>query len=305
MLFTDALTRYHTILGNGPISTRLMYDYNIAANTAIEHEPGRQALRAIYEEDIGVAQAYQLPIIIGAATYRASKNHLPEHFRNPADVKRINVTAIAFMNAIRDTYKNPSAPIFVSAALGSMFDAYSAAKIPSISEAREYHLEQLTLFKESDVDVVRALTLPTLNEAIGIALSAQDCNINYTIGFILNKEGTLLDGTPLHTAISKVDAAVETKPLGFMITCTHASIIAKLGTTHAEYNRLIGIMPNGSALSPQELATQNKSIADSPEKFASDLVALKTRFKLKLLSGCCGTSKEHLEAIAQKSQNAG
>lgn len=303
MPFTDALTQYHTILSNGPISTRLLYDYKIAANTAIEHEAGRQALMAIYRGDIDVAQAHQLPMTIGAATYRTSKNHLPEQFKNPTDLKRINLSAIAFMHAIRDTYTNPSAPIFISAALGSMFDAYSAVHIPSIAEAQQYHAEQLRIFKEAKVDLIKVLSLPTINEAIGISLAAQDCDIHYTMGFILHEAGTLLDGTPLHTAIRLVDSEAKTKPLGFMITCTHASVIAALTEPHTEYKRLIGIMPNGSHLPPQELAAQSKSIADSPEQFSKDIMALKKRFNLTLISGCCGTSREHLAAMAGKSRD--
>jgi len=301
MKFEKALQLFDTILENGPLGTRLKYDYGLEASCDLtDQEKGRKALFELYEGDLAVAQTYHLPMILNAATFRTSRNHLQNpDFRNPQEVVRINIDRVELIKTIRERYVNAHAPIFIGAPLGSMYDAYSIKTIPSVEEAKTYHQEQINIFKALDVDFVNVVTLPSLTEAIGIALAAELADIPYVIGFILNEHAMLFDGTELDKAIETIDAAVIHKPLGYLVTCTHTSIIDKLTQSPSLYSRLIGIQPNGSHLSPQVLACMNKPIADSPEIFAKALMRLKTVFGLKIVSGCCGTTRKHLECIAQ------
>ena len=43
----------------------------------------------------------------------------------------------------------------------------------------------------------------------------------------------------------------------------------------------------------------DEPVADVPEQFASELMNLKTILHLKVIGGCCGTTRAHLECIAQ------
>lgn len=121
----------------------------------------------------------------------------------------------------------------------------------------------------------------------------------YTIGFILNKNGTLLDGTLLEEAIHVIDAVASQKLLGYFATCTHASIIKKLIQSRGKYKRLIGIQPNGSVLTLKTLIAMDKPIVDSPETFAKDIAFLKAWLDLTIIGGCCGTTQAHLQSIAE------
>jgi len=301
MNFEEALLKFDTIVTNAPLGTRLKYDYGFDISfRAIESEAGQQALIALCEGDILVAQEYQLPIIIHSPTFRASRNHLlTAGFTEFRDIQRINRNAINIINALRDDYSKPNSPVFSAASLGSMHDAYGTADIPTIKEAQAYHAEQINIFKESNVDFVNAVTLPSLAEAIGISLAADVANVNYTIGFIINENATLLDGTNLHEAMDTIDSKTTRKPQGYFITCTHASVIEKLAQTPGEYERFIGVQPNGSCLAPDQLVSMDKAMADSPEKFTNDLMHLKRLFNLKILGGCCGTTREHLKSLCQ------
>lgn len=297
MKFEDALRTFPTILKNGPLTTRLVYDYqyNDGAFKAISDPLGRQALTEIYRGDIDIARTYHLPIIINAPTFRASKNHLSP----TSDVKSINLTCLEFIHNIKSMYDDGE-PIFIGAPIGSMNDAYSVDPALTIDAAKTYHQEQIDVLKEAQIDFVNALTLSSFNEALGISLAAQQCNLDYTIGFILNENGTLLDGMQLHKAIQGLDEATIKKPLGYTITCTHASTIAKLNESYPQYQRLIGAQANGSSLPARELAKMTTAVSDNPVKFADDMQQLKQKFGLIIVAGCCGTTKEHLRAIAEK-----
>jgi len=250
MEFKEAIQTCDTILENGPLGTRLKYDYGYEASFDLtEQKEGRQTLAELYEGDIAVAHEYHLPIILNAATFRANRNHLQAaDFKADRDLKRINTSCINFIKAIQAKHSDSSFPIFIGAPLGSMYDAYSTDVIPSVEAAQSYHEKQINIFKELGVDFVNAVTLPSLAEAIGVSLAAEHAGINYTIGFILNKDGTLLDGTSLEKAIQAIDGRTTQKPLGYLVTCTHASIIKKLIQSPDKYHRLIGIQPNGSSL---------------------------------------------------------
>lgn len=301
MKLEDAIQSYEAILANGPLGTRLKFDYGLEVSYRLtDSEQGRMALNNLYLGDIEVAQEYQLPIILNAATFRTSKNHLRQAgLTEHNDFIEINKNNINFIKNLKSNATGLSIPIFISAPIGSMYDAYSTTNIPSINEAYAYHQEQIILFDEMGVDLINAVTLPSLNEALGIALAAQKTNIPYTIGFILNKNNTLLDGTCLENAIQVIDNQVTRKPLGYLITCTHTSVIENLTNSPTKFSRLIGIQPNGSDLEPKQLATMEKPISDSPEMFATKVAALKNSLNLKIVAGCCGTNKEHLKHIAQ------
>lgn len=290
MTFKNAITLFDTILQNGPLGTRLKYHYNINAPAeAVNNKAGKKALIEIYESDISIAQKNYLPIILNAATYRASRNHLT------SNIQDTNIALLKIVNEIRNKYNRPKTPVYVSGALGSMHDAYATKIIPTINEALDYHSEQIELFKDTNIDFINIVTIPSLPEAIGIALAAEKSGIDYTIGFVLNNNGTLLDETNINDAIDIIESKTTKKPLGYLITCTHASIISKL----APHKRLLGIQPNGSALPHNLLNRVETPIADSPEKFAAGVVELKNYLGLKIIGGCCGTTSAHLKHLSK------
>jgi S-methylmethionine-dependent homocysteine/selenocysteine methylase len=290
----------------GPLGTRLKYDYNfdieknISIIDLIGMKEGRDALSDIYCGDIKAAKKYYFPIIINAATFRASKNHLT-HFGldKLSDIKRVNIACIDFVKSIQDDFSCLKSPIYISAPLGSMNDAYYVDSQLTVEKAKNYHQDQMNVFKESKIDYVHAVTISSISEAMGIACAAQECGIEYTIGFILNEHGHLLDGTPLSKAINIIDESIKHKSIGYFITCTHASVILKLKDLYPEYNRIIGIQVNGSNLPSVALTNMSKNISDTPEKIAKDILSIKKQLNIKIIGGCCGTSVEHLMEMAR------
>lgn len=301
MNFSEAVQIFDTIVENGPLGTRLKFDYDLDPTFDVfEKKEGKKALQEIYQGDLAIAQEKRVPIILNALTFRASKNHLQAASQGKAvDIEKNNINSVSIVQNLKNSVTSIRAPIFIGAPLGSMHDAYSIEKVPTPKEAREYHQQQINIFKKLDVDFVNVVTLPSLSEAIGIAQAAELANIDYTIGFILDQNTKLLDGTSLEDAIKTIDMQIQKKPIGYLITCTHTSIISKLVQSSKKYPRLIGAQPNGSALSPQELARAKKSLSDSPKEFADNLLSLKKSLNLTIVGGCCGTTNDHLTEIVK------
>lgn len=72
-------------------------------------------------------------------------------------------------------------------------------------EAEAYHSGQITSFAESGADMVTAVTLTSINEAVGIVRAAERQKIPCAISFTVETNGRLVKGETLQQAIETVD----------------------------------------------------------------------------------------------------
>ncbi|MCC5792125.1 MAG: homocysteine S-methyltransferase family protein [Legionellaceae bacterium] len=304
MKLSLALKNYELIVANGPLGTRLKYDFGYHASYDLTQDSkGKGILVELFKADIAVASQKDVPIIINAATFRASRNHLASNGINDFEkIKEVNFNNLQLTIDLRNELRDEST-IILGAPLGSMFDAYSIDTKPTVVEAYNYHQEQISFFKQKKIDFISVVTVPSLSEALGIAIACDESGLEYTIGFILASDGKLLDGTSIDTAIIEIDQKTKNKPVGYNITCTHSSVLKLLDSKLGNLCRLIGFQANGSCLPPSELAKLDKPIADDPEIFSFELKEIKERFNLKMIAGCCGTNKEHLSHIINACKN--
>lgn len=303
MTLSQALKECDLIVENGPLGTRLKYDYDYEPNQDLTQDSnGRKILIDLYTGDIEVASQREIPIIINALTFRSSRNHLALIDVNDNElIKQINLNYLQIVIDLK-TKLECKTPIIIGAPVGSMFDAYSTENTATVHEAYRYHQEQINIFRSMPTDFINAVTLSTVSEALGIALVCDESKLDFTIGFILGSNGKLLDGTSLDDAITEIDNATKNKPLGYLVTCTHPSVINLLDENSKNIYRLIGIQANGSSLPPSELAKLKQPIADDPGEFSIELFELKNKLDLKIIAGCCGTNKEHLAHIIRTCQ---
>lgn len=301
MKLSMALAAFDTLVLSGPIKTRLEFEYNIhiPPSELIGH-PKESILKAILEQDIQAAQRYKMPIIVPTTTFRASINHLNERDKNPLALERINRNAVHFIKQLQKEWNSSVSPVITSAPVGSMGDAYDASQAPDAKTAEIYHDQQMRILSDTDIDYIDVLTIPSLSEALGIARSAEKFGKEYTIGFILNSKGLLLDGNTVEMAIETIDTSLKVKPLGYMIYCTYPTYVQEIVLSHQNAARLIGIKANASALSLGQLDNLAQSEADDPAQFAEELLLLRQRLGLKILGGCCGTSLSHLDELMKK-----
>ena len=301
MKLSYALNTQNLITANAPIGTRLKYDYGFNASYDLTHdEHSRKILIDLLKGDALEAAKHNTPIILNAATYRANRNHLEYNGISAFDeIERVNINNLKLVIELVNELGQRD-QIIIGAPLGSMFDAYSTYNTLDVYNSYLYHKEQIDIFQKQPIDFINAVTLPTLPEATGIAMACDESNIEYTVGFILTDKGLLLDGTSLKDAIIAIDNATRNKPVGYMVTCTHASVLKLIDLTDIPKGRLIGLQANGSCLKLSDLEKLDRPLADEPAFFADELDKLKKRLKLLIISGCCGTTRNHLSNILEK-----
>lgn len=306
--FTAILDSSPCILGEGAIIERLRRHPDLEldpylVNAAFIYEKAQSAaLEAIYRQYLDIGQDSGLPMLISTPTWRANQERIAAAGYAGIDVNGDNAR---FLAALRSSYRGYSERVVICGLMSCRGDAYQPAEALAIDEACAFHTWQADKLAKAGVDLLLAATLPALSEATGLAMALAATGKPYLLSFVARPAGTLLDGTPLHEALAAIDAAVVPRPLAYLINCTHASF-ARAALEHATRvsprvrQRVIGLLANTAALSPEELDDSTSLVEEDPALFGDTVAALHRELGLKILGGCCGTDERHIRALAAR-----
>jgi homocysteine S-methyltransferase len=297
-----------TILGEGAVIERLrrspgiLLDDHVVNSALIYEDVSRTALAAIYRQYLEIGQRYRLPLLLSTPTWRASRERIAAAGLAGRDLNGDNTR---FLVELRDSYGDYAQQVSICGLMSCRGDAYKPDEAMSAYAAAEFHAWQADALATSGVDFLLAATLPALSEAIGLAQAQAATGLPYVISFVVCPTGTLLDGTPLDTAIATIDAAVTPRPLAYLVNCTHASIfrsalLDERNSSTLVRERVIGLLANTAALSPEELDESAELVEEAPEVFGDRVAALRDELGMKVLGGCCGTDQRHIDCLAHK-----
>jgi S-methylmethionine-dependent homocysteine/selenocysteine methylase len=178
----------------------------------------------------------------------------------------------------------------------------------TVEEAQQYHSAQIDVFGQTRVDMVSAITMNYVEEAVGIARSVEVAGLPVVISFTVETNGKLPTGMSLKEAIEQVDKSVSQPPLYFMINCahpTHFSHELYAGKNDQWTRRIKGLRANSSCKSHAELDEATELDRGNPQELGSEHGKLKAAFnQLNVFGGCCGTDEEHVFAIARQISTA-
>lgn len=311
--FAAAIMQRRLILAEGAVVERLRRDPQIGldpfvANAGLLYTPyGRQALSGLWREYIDIARSNDLEIIVYTPTWRVNAERLKQ--AGLPNVQQVAQDAFELLSEVRDSYTDFRHKIFIGGLVGCKGDAYAPAEALDADAAEEFHSEHVAAFAESGIDFLLATTLPALSEAIGIAKAISKTEVSYGISFVVRETGTLLDGVRLEEAIAAIDASVDRLPVGYFANCVHpqnfySALVAADQRSAGIASRFVGIQGNASRKSPEELDESPLLETDDPTEYAQAICLLSSRFNLNVLGGCCGTSGEHITAIARETSQA-
>jgi homocysteine S-methyltransferase len=305
--FPELLRQSACVLGEGAVIERLRRDPGIELDPHVVNshliysEQGRTALAKICGGYLEIGRSFDLPLLISTPTWRASRDRIAAAGLEGRDLNGDN---FRFLQGLRSGCGAYASKVFICGLMSCRGDAYCPSDALPVEEARRFHRWQIAQLAASGVDFIMASTLPALSEATGIALALADSGIPYLISFVARPEGTLLDGTPLREAIAATDAAASPKPFAYLVNCTHASIFRRalahpVNSSELVRSRVVGLLANTSALSPEELDNSDRLVEEDPGAFGSSVASLREELGMKLLGGCCGTDDRHIRSLAQ------
>jgi homocysteine S-methyltransferase len=263
---------------------------------------GQEALRDYFRPYLALAVRADAGIVLESASWRASPDWAKPLGLCGAELDRLNVASVELLHALRDEFAQSAIPIVVSACMGPRGDGYDPGAILGADEAEEYHRHQATVLASAGPDMLSALTMNNVNEAIGLTRAAARTGLPLVLSFTVETDGRLPTGDELGAAIDAVDDATGNYPAYYMINCAHPTHFADaLSAPGSRVERVRGIRANASRCSHAELDAMTELDPGDPRDLAVHYAALRERHPhIAVLGGCCGTDLRHVEAIADR-----
>lgn len=293
-------------LTDGGLETTLVFHEGwqlpmFEAFTLLDTEKGMAALRDYYRRHIRIAVAHQTGFVLESPTWRANPDWGARADYGLDSLAEVNRRAIELMRELQWAHQSPVTPMLVSGCIGPRGDGYQPGKVMGVGEAADYHTWQAEVFREAGADRITAMTMSSINEALGIALAAEEAGMPSVISFTVETDGRLPTGESLPDAIERIDMATGGAPDFYMINCAHPEHFDHVLEPGAAWTRRVrGLRANASRMSHQELDNAPAlDMGDPVELGLRNAEILRRLPDLILLGGCCGTDHRHITEIAR------
>jgi homocysteine S-methyltransferase len=296
----NLLNRHSRILMEGAIVERVRRDGEIRLHPTLLNAPliydtlGRHVLANLYRGYIEIALNHNLPFVMSTPTWRANR----ERTHEAAVPATLNRDAADFMRQIRKGYGEDEQLIRIGGLMGCKNDCYRPEEALSTKQARNFHAWQIAELAAGGVDFLLAQTLPSVEEALGIAQAMSDTGLPYCLSFVIGHDGKVLDGTSLSQAFQHIDAESSPPPIGFMVNCAYPTFLCAERQPSWIFKRLLGYLANASSIDQCELDQAESLQADDITDWGEAMIELNTQYGVSVLGGCCGTSEPHIRYLA-------
>jgi len=291
-------------LTDGGIETTLIFLEGLelpdfAAFDLLKRPDGEAALRKYFRGYAALARRFVTGLILESPTWRASAEWGARLGYGAPELAQANRRAIGLLEEIRRELRNHPKPVVVSGCLGPRGDGYQPANTMSEEAAEAYHTAQIQMFRDTAADMVTAITMNYVEQAVGIARAAMRAGLPVAISFTVETDGRLPTGQTLRAAIEGVDAATSRAPAYYMVNCAHPTHFEHVMLEDAPWVRRIrGVRANASRKSHAELNESTELDIGDPVELGAQHARLKRRLPhLNVMGGCCGTDERHVEQI--------
>jgi homocysteine S-methyltransferase len=292
-------------LTDGGLETTLVFLDKVdlphfAAIHMMKTPEGRDRLRSYFRRYAAIAREIGAGFVFESPTWRASRDWAEKLGVTARELQRLNTHSIALMAELREELESKHTPMVLSGQIGPRGDGYNPTNAMSAAEAEDYHAEQIATFAKTEADMVTALTMNTVNEAIGVARAAHAAGMPSAISFTVETNGKLPTGQSLKDAILEVDRATGGAPAYFMVNCAHPTHFGGAFEVDAPWvKRIRGIRANASKMNHAELDASTSLDDGNPAELGHQHAEILKRLPhITVLGGCCGTDHRHVAAIA-------
>ncbi|GEM_PF-24158 len=293
-------------LTDGGLETTLIFHEGLelpdfAAFHLLKDDAGYEALRNYYNTYVVLARDYEVGLVLESPTWRSNPDWGKRLGYSESELAAANRKAIELLVEIRNQYETDTTPMVISGCVGPRGDGYNPTTRMSAEEAQQYHAAQIGVFRDTGADMVTAITINYVEEAIGITQAAQAAGMPVAISFTVETDGNLPTGQTLKEAIESVDAATNHAPVYYMISCAHPTHFAEaLNSNEPWVERIGGLRANASTRSHAELNDSAELDEGNPAELGRQHRELFTKLtNLRVLGGCCGTDHRHVEEICK------
>jgi len=301
--------RGEILLTDGGLETTLIFENGIdlpefASFPLLDDDDGRAALLEYFRTYTDIARQHGVGIVLETPTWRASADWGRVLGYEAADLARLNADAVDLLREVREAYA-PSTAVVISGNVGPRGDGYEVGDQMTVEEAEDFHRAQVGALVDAGADLVTALTMTYVEEAIGFARAAASVDVPAVVSFTVETDGTLPTGQPLGEAIAAVESATGGSPLSYGINCAHPdhfgdTVAAAVEAGETWVNRIGLVRANASRMSHEELDAAEELDAGDRAELGGQYANLRRLLpNLTVMGGCCGTDHGHISEIAR------
>lgn len=268
-----------------------------AAFPLLDDPAGRVALERYYRAHAQIAAAAGVPFVFETPTWRANPDWGAQVGYDLKRLAAVNADAVAFVRGL-----GGGLPAYlVSGCVGPRGDGYVTDSVMTADEAEGYHSWQVEVLASAGADLVTAMTFTYADEAIGFARAAAGAGIASVIGFTVETDGRLPDGTTLAEAVTRTDGATGAAPTHYLVNCAHPTHFETVLDPSQPWTRRVrAVRANASRMSHAELDEAEQLDDGDPAELGRQYADLRRRLPwLQVLGGCCGTDVRHVQEIAR------
>jgi len=293
-----------TVVTDAGLETWLLFQNGVdlpafAAYPLVDSDEGRRLLHEYFDGFLEIARQHGAGLQLEAPTWRANPEWAATLGHDLDELARYIDLSIGLIAGIKEGWTG-GGPCILGGVVGPRGDGYRIDGTMTAVEAADYHSFQINRMAAAGAEVVSAITMGYVEEAIGVADAAKAAGLPAVISFTLETDGCLPSSMPLAEAIAAVDEATGGYPLHYMINCAHPTHFESVPDPDAAWTaRIGGLRANASRLSHAELDVMTELDEGDPDDLAQRYVALRSAMPgLKVIGGCCGTDHRHVGAIA-------
>lgn len=293
-------------LTDGGLETWLFFQQGFeaplfAAIMLMEDGPARAALRTYFDGFLEMAESAGTGFVLDTVTWRGCTEWAPKLEVTADELVRLSTEAVRFAADIRDAWRARVPAILINGVVGPAGDGYAPEDLPDADSAFAMHGPQIRALAGAGADMISAITMTNVGEAVGVVRGAQAVGLPVVISFTVETDGRLPSGDLLEEAIRAVDATTEGAPAYYMVNCAHPDHFRDTIASGASWTaRIGGLRANASRLSHAELDVAEVLDDGDPEEFGRLHAELAGRLPgLRVLGGCCGTDHRHVGCVSQ------
>ena len=291
-------------LTDGGVETDLIFNRGIdlpffASVLLLRTAEGEKALDDYIRPYLELARRLGTGFEFVTASWRASPDWAAKFGLTQDELDDLNRKSVERARALQAEYRD--VPSVISGCIGPRGDGYDPGNIMTIAEAQDYHRHQISTLAGAGADLISALTMTNIPEAVGIARAAKAEDMPVAISFTVETDGRLPTGDSLRNAIEAVDEATGSYPAYYMINCAHPTHFMSVLSGDEEWTKRIGgIRANASRCSHAELDMMTELDSGDPDELGRMYRTIRDDLPgIRVIGGCCGTNLHHVTAIAE------
>ena len=291
------LDRGELVILDGAIGTEILRRDVTWADHQVLSRP--TVIRAIHEDYIRAGAD-----VVSTNTFQLTRRALFNHFRDETHRRQIGApdlddradgllrAAVELAIEARDAAADGRA-VAIAGAITTLEWCFRPDLAPTPEQARAEYRETIATLAEAGCDLVLIETVNSVGEARAAVEAANDVGIPCWVGFVPDERGELFSGETMAQAEA---ALAPFDPDVLLVNCAPPEDCrAGLGELGEARRGPIGIYPHIGRFDPPEWLFTDEYPPDRYRREAVDWIERGAR----VLGGCCGTTPEHIAALAE------